>query len=71
MLATRVATVALYRSHVADNPRPAALSHASHSRGYDSDGLSLSCLMHLSIPHTCLIIIMQLCTLCFMPGLSD
>lgn len=48
MFATRVAADALYRSRVADNPRPVVLSHASRSRGYDSDGLSLSCLMHLS-----------------------
>lgn len=68
MLATRVATVTLQRSRVADNPRPVALSHASRSRGYDSDGLSLSCLMHLSALHTCLIIIVRLYTLYLKPG---
>lgn len=68
MLATLVATVTLQRSRVADNPRPVALSHASRSRGYDSDGLSLSCLMHLSTLHTCLIIIVRLYTLYLKPG---
>lgn len=49
-LATHVAKVSVHRSRVADNPRPAVLSHASRSREYDS--IVFPCHVNVSVNPT-------------------